>query len=253
MLAIFPALAALIALTGFLVNPDIVAQSLDLAADFLPHDAFALLDDQIGRLIGARPATLGWTSALSIAAAVWSARRGVGALLQGMNAIHGGPPRGGVAGTALTLALTATLIGVGLMALILMLLAPVALALLAPFLPQDSWLPFIAETLRWAVALSVLVLGLGLFYRLGPHGPGPRPRFFSPGLMAALALWIGASAGFTLFLAHFGNYNEVYGSIGAAVALMMWFYIAAYAILLGAALDAALTPRSDETVPPGTG
>jgi len=238
MLAIFPAVGALIALVGFLADPVAVEQALDVAADFLPEDAFLIISDQIDRLIHAADEALGLTSAISLLMALWSARLGVGALIQGMTAIYGAAPRSGVRGTGLALLLTALLMGVGVVAVTAMLLAPVILTFMAQLIPGDSYIPVIAEVTRWTVAMVALIFGLGMFYRYGPNRPkGERSPFLSYGLFLALLLWSVASVAFSVFLTNFGNYNEIYGSIGAVVALLMWLYISAYAVLIGAALN----------------
>ena len=245
MLAVFPALAAMVALVGFWADPAAVQQILDLMSEFLPDEAYAIIADQTSRLIGVRPQTLGWASVLSILAATWSARRGVGALAQGLNAIYGGRQRGGLWDMALALALTGLLIGVGVIAVAAILLTPLVLALASPFLPPGSSVPWLAEVIRWSVALTAVAMGLSLFYRYGPNRPDlPRGPFLSAGLALAILLWGAASVGFTVFLANFGNYNEVYGSMGAAIALLMWFYISAYAVLIGGALNYALQKRA---------
>lgn len=241
MLAVFPAIGAVIALVAFWADPAIVQDLLDLLAEFAPEDALTVITDQTQRLVATTSRTLGWASILSLLAATWSARLGVGALAQGLNAIYGGSQRGGLWDIVVALALTGVLIGVGTIAVAAILFAPLVLALVSPFLPADSLLPRLAELIRWAVAIAAVVTGLALFYRYGPNRPnGRRSRFLSPGLALAMALWSGASIGFTLFVANFGNYNEVYGSIGAAIALLMWFYISAYAVLIGGALNYVL-------------
>jgi membrane protein len=241
LLAVFPALAATLAIAGLIIDPTVVAEFLSLAADFLPQDALDLLDAQATRLLSADASALGWTTVASVVFAIWSARRGVNALAQGLTAIHGGQSRAGLGDVLVALSLTVVLILVGVVALVAVFLTPIILALLSIVLPADSWLPAITEALRWVVAVMVLVVGLGLFYRYGPNRPGqPRSPFFSVGMAVALALWVAASVGFNLFLANFSNYNEVYGSIGAVVALLMWFYISAYAVLIGAAVNSLI-------------
>lgn len=265
MLALFPGLAALIALVGLWADPEVVRESLDMAADFVPDEAFAILDDQAQRLVRGGNSGLGLASLISLAAAIWSARLGVGALIQGVNAIYGGTPRGGLWEILLALTLTGLLIGVGVISIAAILLTPLIMAVVSFFLQQESMLFWIAEILRWLVALSAMIVGLGFFYRYGPNRPGSRRSpFLSPGLALAILLWGAASVAFTVFLANFGNYNEVYGSIGAVIALLMWLYISAYAVLIGAALNHALetrkspegnarvTPAAERTDPPVT-
>lgn len=238
MLAIFPAVGALVSVVSFMADPVAVDQALAMADDFLPDDAAEILSDQVDRLTGAAGGALGIASIVSLLMALWSARLGVGALIQGMTAIYGAPPRSGIRGTILALVLTGVLMCVGAVAVIAILVAPVALSLLSPFLPGDSYLPFIIEVVSWTVALLALMAGLGIFYRYGPNRPkSERSPFLSYGLFLALFLWSLASIGFSIFLTNFGNYNEVYGSIGAVIALLMWLYISAYAVLIGAALN----------------
>ena len=241
MLALFPGLAALVALVGFWADPEVVRDSLEMARDFVPDEAFAILDDQAQRLVRGGNSGLGLASLISLGAAIWSARLGVGALTQGMNAIYGGTPRSGIWDILLALTLTGILIGVGMVSIAAILLTPLILAIVAIFLPQDMMLFWIAEILRWGIALSAMIFGLGIFYRYGPNRPKTkRSPFLSGGLVLAILLWAAASVGFTVFLANFGNYNEVYGSIGAVIALLMWFYISAYAVLIGGALNYAI-------------
>jgi membrane protein len=76
--------------------------------------------------------------------------------------------------------------------------------------------------------------------RFGPAGGGANWPVLSPGSVFAILIWFGASQGLAVYLTNFASYNQVYASIGAVVALLMWFYITGYLVLLGAALDVAL-------------
>ena len=236
LLSIFPAVAALISLFGFFADPLVIEAQVELLRDFVPEDAFDLLTVQIERLIAARDGALGWTSVVSILVVFWTARLGVAAIIRGMTAIYGREPRGGLWHIVTALALTAVLTGVAIVALALVVILPMVLA----FVPQGPLTGVILELLRWILAVCVVVFGIALLYRYGPNRNGPRTRWLSPGLMMAVILWAGTSIAFSWFLSNFGNYNEVYGSIGAVVALLMWFYISAFVILLGAALNAEI-------------
>ncbi len=248
MVAIFPAIAAVIALFGLVADPVVVGEQLDLLRDLMPPEAFALFERQTLALLAARSDTLGWASGLSILLALWSARAGVLAIMRGLNNIHDQPNRTGLWQAVVAFALTIGLVGLALSALMLVVVAPVALALL-PLGPAAAWT---AEALRWTLAVAVLLAGLGLVYRYGPNSPGEmRPGWISPGALAALTLWLAGSLGFNLYLANFGNYNEVYGSIGAVIALLIWLYLSAYIVLLGAVLNHLPHALSRGTPPPG--
>ena len=239
MFAIFPALAAIIAVFGLVADPSIVESQLELMRDVIPTEAFYLFDAQISRLLGARADTLGWATALSTGVALWSARAGVAALMRGLNAIKGEPNRGGIGHYAVALLLTICLVGIAVIALLIVVIAPIVLA----FLPLGGVAALALEVIRWSVALFILLAALGLLYRFGPNTVDVRTGWVSPGAIVVVVVWIAASVGFSAYLRNFGSYNEVYGSIGAVIALLMWLYISAYLVLLGAVLNVVLHRR----------
>lgn len=235
MLAIFPASAALIALWGYVSDPSVIERQAALMADILPGDAFQLFYGQVQALIKANNSTLGLTSILSTLIALWSARSGVAALLQGLNTIHRTRDRGGLRHIAAAMLLTLILMAMGLIALATVIILPIILAVF----PLGPLAKLILPLGQWAAALAVVFLGIGLLYRFGPNLESREEQIW-PGLLLAVVLWIVASVGFSFYISHFHSYNRIYGSIGAVVALLMWFYLSAYVILLGAAVNVAL-------------
>ncbi len=237
MLAIFPAVAAVIALWGFLANPDVIESQLELLKAFVPEDAYRLLSRQVRILIVTNDSTLGWATAISTGAALWSTRAGVGALLRGLNAAHGTAPRAGIWPTLMALFMTGALVTVSLVALASIVLVPVVLALL----PLGTMATVTLRAAKWLLTIGMILVTLGMIYRYGPNHRGRRrPGWISPGAVLAITIWAVASVGFTLYLTHFGSYNQVYGSIGAVIALLMWFFIGAFTVLLGAATNAEI-------------
>ena len=241
MLAIFPAVAAVIALFGYFANPGVIMQQVQLLSDFLPAGAFHLLHDQVAALIDANVSAVGWASALSILAALWSARAGVAALIGGISATHGLEDRGSVEHILASILLTLILVGVALVALAAAIILPIVLAIFPPG-PIEA---IAASIVKWGISIGVVIFGVGLAYRHGPNRRDIRTRWLSPGLFLAVTLWAGASVGFSYYIANFASYNRIYGSIGAVAALLMWLYISAYVVLLGAALNAELERRRD--------
>jgi len=249
MLAIFPAIAAIIALWGFVSDPAMVMAQLDLLRGFVPKDAFSLLELQVANLVEANSSTLGWATIVSTAAALWATRAGVAALIRGVNTVYGTAPRSGFWHTLAAIALTLVLIGIALVALISVLVVPVVLAFvpLGPMTGAALWLA------RWLMVVIVSLTGLSLLYRYGSNHRPDRPLWVSPGTLFALVIWAAASVGFSYYLTNFGSYNQIYGSIGAVIALLMWFYISAYVVLMGAVLNAEISHCLAETNPPGSG
>ncbi len=247
-LSVFPAIATVIALWSFAADPTIIRQEMALLADILPGDAFSLLNGQVEALLRANSSDLGWATLVSLAIAFWSARAGVAGMISGLNAVHHQPDRDGFQSIVLALILTLVLVAIALAALVAAVVAPVVIALL-PLGPMTALVLEVANTL---LSLSLLVLGLALTYRFGPNRPDHHhsPKLFTLGLLVALVLWFIVSRGFVIYLANFNNYNQVYGSIGAVVILLMWLYFSAYAVLIGAAVDAERAMVPEEGLPP---
>ena len=235
-LAIFPAVAAIIAIWGVVLDPSVIRTQVDLLQGFLPPEAQSLLRSQVEGLLAVRGPQLGWATLLSTVLALWSARAGVAALMRGLNAIYQLPNRSGGHHQLRALLLTMVLIGLALAAMLVTVVMPIVIQFLPMPMDDAVWLHY-ANLLLGVV---LLVLAVGIAYRSGPnHGP-TRPPFFSVGLFIAVVLWAAAAKGFGIYLANFPSYNRIYGSIGAVVVLQLWLYVSAYTVLLGAAIDAEL-------------
>lgn len=233
-LAIFPAAAAVISMWSFVSNPAVIRQELELIRPLVPADFFTLISAQVDQLLSLGSSHFGVTAFLSLMLALWSARAGAAALIRGLNAIHQRPNRAGHLHQLRAIFLTFVLIGLVLAAMVMAVIMP----LLGTFLPE--WMDWagLTTTTNLGLALLFAVFAVGLAFRLGPnHGPNA-PPLFSWGLLVAVVLWGLVTRGFMLYLANFNSYNRVYGSIGAVAVTMIWLYLTAYAVLLGAAVDA---------------
>lgn len=233
-LAIFPAVAVVIALWGAVYDPNVIRTQVEVLKPVLPPDAYSLILTQVEGLLAVRGPTLGWATLLSTALALWSARAGVAALIRGLNAIHHLPNRPGGHHQFRAMVLTLVLIGLALAAMVATVITPIAIEALPLALDDTWWL----HQANLALGLALLVLAIGIAYRAGPNYGAVRPPAVTLGLLVAVLLWAAAARGFMLYLANFPSYNRVYGSIGAVVILLMWLYVSAYAVLLGAAVDA---------------
>ncbi len=240
MFGVFPGIAAVIAVFGLVADPVIVADQLALMEDVIPEDAYAILQSQVQLVLGAQTGTLGWATVLSLALAIWSARAAVAALLGGINAIEGTPPRSGLWQAIVALVLTVALVSLAVVALATIVILPVVIA----YAPIEIATARILELSRWAIALAVLLIGLGLLYRFGPNLRGLRRPWLSIGSVLVVFLWIGASVGLSYYLGQFADYQAVYGSIGAVIGMLLWMYVSAYLILLGAVLNAQVYPSA---------
>lgn len=248
MLALFPGIAALIAIWGIVADPMVVQTQVANLSGLVPDDAYDLIDDQLQTLVTAQTGTLGWTTAISTTLSIFWANNGVMALVRGLNAVYREDHRGTIMRYVSAMMVTLVLIFMAIIALTAVVVAPIVLRFL-PVGPVEAWG---IEAARWAIAGAALVFGLGVIYRYGPNRRAPRVPWVSAGTAVAIVIWGLGSWAFGLYLSNFGRYNEIYGSIGAVVALLMWLYLSAYVILLGAALNAELELRTlpDTTIGP---
>ncbi|APE41982.1 ribonuclease BN [Sulfitobacter alexandrii] len=246
MLSLFPALAALIAVLGMISDAAVVLPQLEKMRGFLPNDVYEIISVQVTSLITARTETLGWAGVLSLFFALWSARAGVGAMMIGLNKVYKQRNRNTAWHYLRALMLTVMLVLVGIVALLTLVVAPVLLA----FFPLGPFGTLAVEVLRWVIAIVVLFAGVGVLYRFGPNRKAARLPWLSPGAVLAVLLWAILSVGFSYYVANFGNYNQVYGSIGAVIAMLIWLWISSFLVLFGASLNAQIELRtaSDTTV-----
>ena len=241
LLAVFPAITAMMALAGLIYDPTGLVDALSGVAGVIPQDAADILLTQAQEVAGSQEGGLTLGLILGLAIALWSASAGVGSLIEGINlAYDEEETRGFVKLKLITLALTLCMILGLLMAVGLMLVVPVALQFLA-------WSPAMETAIRWLsyVPLALIVIvGLGVLYRFGPDRDPAKWRWLTPGALAAAALWLVASVGFSIYVGNFGSYNETFGSLGGVVVMLMWMWISAYVVLMGAELNSEIEAQT---------
>ncbi len=242
MLSVFPALAALIAVLSLIADPAVVIIQLEEFRTLMPEEVYDILNRQIVTLVSASSGTLGWAGAISLGLALWSARAGVGAMMHGLNVVYGREGRSSLKHYLRALLLTASLLGVGVVSVLTIVVTPAVLA----FFPLGPLASFALEVLRWIIAIVVTFGGIGLLYRFGPNREGIRIGWLTPGAVMAGTSWAAMSIAFSYYVKHFGNYNEVYGSIGAVIAMLVWLWLSSFLVLLGAALNAEIEKRQPE-------
>jgi membrane protein len=236
-LAIFPALAALVAIYGLFSNPASIAQHLDQLAGFLPGGALDVAREQLARISSKGGQTLGWTLIVGLAISLWSANAAMKSLFDTLNIVHNERERRGFIKLNL-ISLGFTLAGIAFILLALGALVIVPLAL--NYLGLSSSVDLLVRISRWPAMFVALALALACVYRFGPSRTAPRWRWITWGSVAATVFWIVASLLFSWYAEHFGTFNATYGSLGAAIGFMTWLWISAIVILLGAEMDAEM-------------
>lgn len=237
MLAIFPALIAAVSLWGLVSDPQQIQQTITDVASALPRGAAELLETQLTQIAGNSETALGWALAASLAAALWSASSGTKGLMNAVNAAYDEEEtRGFLKVRGLALVLTIGGIFFGLIILGLIAVVPAVL--------RSAGLGETIETViqwgRWPILAAALTVGLAVIYRYAPDRDEPEWSWLSVGAAVAVVIWLIASAGFAWYVNSFGSYSETYGSIAGVIVLMLWFFLTAFAILVGAELNAEM-------------
>jgi membrane protein len=244
-LSFFPAIATVALIYGIVASGPLVMETVNAFSYFLPAMALDILDEQLLMLSAAPPATLGIGLLISIPLALWSGSRGVEALLFAMSRVRGAPERRGFFKEMLV----AVGLTIGGSIFLVVALATVAgLPALIPFPTGSDWLLLI---LRWPVLLVLSAAVMGVLYRYGPDRHPHKFRFSWPGAVLASLLWIVAGAVFSIYVQNWGHYSATFGSVSAAVVLLLWMYNSAQIFVLGAAFNAALEKQAG--VAPHTG
>jgi membrane protein len=237
LLAIFPAITALVSFYGLFADPSTISSNLQSLAMMLPEGAFQIVEDQVGRVVSNGGATLGVTFLFGLVLAIWSANAGVKAIFDALNvAYEEREKRSFIRLNTVSLAFT---VG-GIVALLLMVGAVVAFPLALNHLGMAPESKTIVALARWPVLFVILLAALAVLYRFAPSRDAPRWQWLSVGAVAAAILWIAGSALLSWYLSEFANYNATYGSLGAAIGLMMWMWMSAIVIMFGAELNSEI-------------
>jgi membrane protein len=236
-LAIFPAIAALVAMYGLFSDPATIAKHLDELGGFLPGGALEIAREQLTRVASKGSQTLGLTFAIGLATSLWSANAAMKSLFDTLNIVHGeGEKRGFIKLNAISLGFTVGGIAFMLAALGSIVVVP----LILDYVGLSNAGDLLLRIGRWPAMYLILTFALAIIYRFGPSREAPRWRWITWGSAAAAVLWLAVSGLFSWYATNFGQFNETYGSLGAAIGFMTWLWISAIVVLLGAEIDAEM-------------
>lgn len=247
-LALFPAMSMLISLYGLLFNPRGVEHQVLWLHDMLPPSAYWLIADRLHHLVIQPRARLGIGLVVSLLLTFWSATIGMRSMLSALTMAYGGrPKRRFLRFLGVSLAMTLVAVLGSVLAIAVLVCMPAVFQFVYPW----AWRLRVIHFASVVVLLGFAGLSVGLLYRFGPAPPRPRRPWITPGATLALALWLVASALLTFYIDHIATFGVTYGPLGAVAAVMLWFFVTSYAVLLGAELNAQLERRSsDRTMDP---
>ena len=243
-LALFPALAALVSLYGLFADAGTIDSNLSMLAGVLPGGALGILHEQLQRLTSRAGSGLSFGFAFGLLVALWSANSGSKAVIDALNVAYGVKETRSF--VRLSLVAFAFTLG-GIVALMLAVSAIVAAPIVLAYLGLGGLATGLIAALRWLGLLLLAIIGLAVLYRYAPNRPEPLWVWLSPGSLAAAILWLVASLLFSWYIANFGTYDVTYGSLGAAIGMMMWMWISMIVVLAGAEFNAETKRQAKRT------
>jgi membrane protein len=249
-LAIFPAIAALVAMYGLFSDPSTIGRQLDQLGGFLPGGALDIAREQLTRVSSKGAQTLGLTFLVGLAISLWSANAAMKSLFDTLNIVYGEEEkRGFFKLNAISLGFTAA----GILFVLAALGSIVAVPVVLKYIGLSKAGDLLLRIGRWPAMYLVITFALAIVYRYGASRQTPQWRWITWGSAIAALLWLCASGLFSFYASNFGKFNETYGSLGAIIGFMTWLWISAIVILLGAEIDAEMehqTARDTTEGPP---
>jgi len=250
LLAIFPAIAALVSIYGLFADPQTISEHLSNASALLPGGAVDIIGEQINRLTAQSDTTLGATFLIGLAISLWSANAGIKALIDALNIVYDETEKRGFFKLN-TVSLTFTIGFIGF--ILLALGAMVVLPIVVDYVGLRGFAETVIKLVRWPVLFVAVAFGIACLYRYGPSRDKAKWRWITWGSAFAALMWIAASMLFAWYAENFGSYNKTYGSLGAVIGFMTWIWLSTIVILVGAELDAEMehqTARDTTEGPP---
>lgn len=237
LLALFPAITALVSSYALFADGNTINDHLSLLAGILPEGTFGIVKDQVSRVLAKGEVKLGTAFLISLALALWSANGGMKAIIDSLNVVYDEEEqRGFFKLNAVSLAFTLGSLAAILTAIGLVVALPIVLELVGLGGTIEALLAYG----RWPALALLTLLGLAVLYRYGPSRRTPEWKWISFGSAFATVTWLAGSALLSYYLANFGDYDATYGSLGAAIGLMMWMWMTTIVVLTGAELNSEL-------------
>jgi membrane protein len=248
LLAVFPGLAAAIAVYGLFASPAHVVEHIQVFSTLLPPGTWDLFKTQLQTVAGQAQGSLTFAALSGLLIALWSARAGMSALMTATNIAYAeAEKRSFFRQTLVSLAFTIGAIVGFLIVLALGVALPVALKVLG----TSSWVQWVAGALRWIVLWLVAVLGLAVLYRYAPSRERAQWRWVTWGSAIAATLWIVLSVLFAWYVSSFASYGKTYGALGGMIALLVWFYLSSLTVVIGAEINSEMERQTERDTTEG--
>jgi membrane protein len=246
--ALFPTLLFIVALASFFPVENLIDEMVTWFGHVTPPDIMKIITDQLRDISESRDTGL---PTFGLLAALWTMSTAQTAIIGTLNqayTITESRPFWKVRLIAVLLTITMAIFL--LVSFAMLIVGPNALYTVADWAGFGWQAAYVWSLLRWPVAFALVVTAVGLIYYVAPDAEQDW-IWITPGSLLATTLWVAASLGFRYYVGNFGNFNETYGAIGGVMVLMMWLYITAFVILVGAEVNSEIEHASPHGKAPG--
>jgi membrane protein len=245
--SLFPGITSLISLYALVSDPLEVQRQFATMRAFIPEEAYKIIFQQIRDIVSTSSGRLSLGFAGGLVLTLWGASRAMRSIIMALNVAYQTKERRGF----IKLNLVAVFLTVcGVLFVIISLFFIVAVPPLFSIFDVLIKYQGVVFVSRWILLAVFTIFGLTLIYRYAPNIKRRKWRSSSWGAITVTLLWLLGSYLFSYYVQNFGNFNELYGSMGAFIILLMWFYITAYLILLGAQLNAEIENKFSTDLKP---
>lgn len=246
-LALFPTIVAAISIYSLVLEPSQIQEQISRINTFLPEQAFGMITDILQPVLEQSREEIGWGLVFSIAISLWSANKGTSALFEGVNiAYDEKDKRNFIKKNLITLIFTLGALVLGLLSLLFIIFFPILIEKVG--LPGQ--IEDILDWSRWIVLGILLILSLSMVYKIAPNRSNPKFGWVSWGAILGTILWLSGSLLFSWYVQNFGSYDDLYGSFAAVIILMLWLFLTAFIVLIGAEINSEMEhqTRYDTTI-----
>jgi membrane protein len=237
LLALFPAITAGVSVYALFADTATIASHIADLSMLLPGGAIDIVSEQVQRIVARGPGALTFGFLIGLGVAIWSANAGIKAIFDALNVIYDEDEHRGF----IKLNLVSLLFTMAAIAMVLLMLASVVVVpIVLNYVGLDGFAGAIIAFGRWPAMFILVILGLAVLYRFGPSRQFAQWRWLTVGSIFAAVAWMIMSIGFSWYVANFGTYNATYGSLGAAIGMMMWMWLSIIVVLVGAELNSEI-------------
>lgn len=250
-LAFVPLIASIVLIYGLVGDPEIVANNINLLQGFVPPEVLGILEEQLLGIVTTSKTAQGFGLALAIGFSIYGAMRSATAMIAALNIIYEEhETRNFFRTTAVAATITVGMVLVGIIGTLAISLFTYAGKVLSDYIGSGSAL--LIQIATWILAGMLISLTFAIFYRYAPDRRAAKWRWLSVGSVLSTLLWVAITLGFGFYVANLTNYNATYGSLAAVVIFLMWLFLSAFAVLIGAEVNSEMERQTmvDSTVGP---